>query len=224
MESQFRTVIRQKIIDAQAAPLPVLTRRDIWLPAVKGKATAVIGMRRAGKTSLLWQILADRVAKGTPREGLLYFSFEDERLADMQVQDLDLLVETFYQLHPSWRDARQATFFLDEIQLVPGWELFARRLLDSENIDLFLSGSSARLLSREVATSMRGRAMEAVVFPFSFREMLRHAGREPQKPASGRLMLRVPPEVHAAAVRAATGHGKSLNQWAAEIFAKEAVN
>jgi hypothetical protein len=182
MESQFRTVIRQKIIDAQAAALPVLTRRDSWLPAVKGKATAVIGMRRAGKTSLLWQILADRHASGTPREGLLYFSFEDERLADLRVSDLDLLVESFYQLNPSWRDARRATFFLDEIQLVPGWELFARRLLDSENIDLFLSGSSARLLSREVATSMRGRAMEAIVFPFSFREMLRHAGREPARP------------------------------------------
>jgi predicted AAA+ superfamily ATPase len=182
MESQLRAVIRQKIIDAQAAPLPLLTHRDVWLPAVKGKATAVIGMRRAGKTSLLWQILADRVANATPREGLLYFSFEDERLAEMQVQDLDFLVESFYQLHPTWRDARRATFFLDEIQLVPGWELFARRLLDSENIELFLSGSSARLLSREVATSMRGRAMEAVVSPFSFREALRHAGREPPKP------------------------------------------
>lgn len=53
MESQFRPVIRQKIIDAQAAVLPVLTRRDVWLPLVKNKATAVIGMRRAGKTSLL---------------------------------------------------------------------------------------------------------------------------------------------------------------------------
>jgi uncharacterized protein len=91
-------------------------------------------------------------------------------------------VETFYQLNPAWRDARRATFFLDEIQLVAGWELFARRLMDSENVELFLSGSSARLLSREVATSMRGRAMEAVVSPFSFREMLRHAGREPDKP------------------------------------------
>lgn len=182
MKSQFRTIIQQKIIDSQAAELPILTRRDSWLPSVKGKATAVIGMRRAGKTSLLWQILADRHASGTSRAGLLYFSFEDERLADLHVQDLDLLVETFYQLNPAWRDARRATFFLDEIQLVPGWELFARRLLDSENIDLFLSGSSARLLSREVATSMRGRAMEAVVSPFSFREMLRHAGREPTKP------------------------------------------
>lgn len=182
MESQFSSIIRQKIIDSQAAVLPMLTRRDVWLPAIKGKATAVIGMRRAGKTSLLWQILADRHAVGTVRQGLLYFSFEDERLADMQVQDLDCLVETFYQLNPSWRDAQRACFFLDEIQLVPGWEMFIRRLLDSENIELFLSGSSARLLSREVATSMRGRAMEAVVAPFSLREVLRHTGREPQKP------------------------------------------
>jgi hypothetical protein len=183
MESQFSTTIRQKIIDTQAAPLPVLTPRDVWLPSVQGKATAVIGMRRSGKTSLMWQLLADRHAKGTPREGLLYFSFEDERLADMQVQDLDALVETFYLLNPGWRDARRATFFLDEIQLVPGWELFARRLLDTENIELFVSGSSARLLSREVATSMRGRAMEAVVTPFSLREVLRHAGREPSQSA-----------------------------------------
>lgn len=183
MNDQYRQIIRQKIVDALAAPVPALTRRDIWLPAVPNKATAVIGMRRAGKTSLLWQILGDRLSQGTPREGLLYFSFEDERLAGMQAKDLDMLVEEYYRLYPEWRDRRRASFFLDEIQVVPGWERFARRLLDSEKVDLFLSGSSARLLSREVATSMRGRAMEAVVLPFSFRESLRHAGREPLKPA-----------------------------------------
>ncbi len=181
MESQFRQIIRQKIVDAVAAPLLALTRRDVWLPSVPGKACVVIGMRRAGKTSLLWQILGRRHAQGVAREGLLYFSFEDERLAGMRVEHLDLLLQEYYRLYPQWRDRQRATFFLDEIQLVPGWEAFARRLLDSEKIDLFLSGSSARLLSREVATSMRGRALEAVVFPFSFRETLRHAGREPQK-------------------------------------------
>jgi predicted AAA+ superfamily ATPase len=179
MEEQYRQVVRQKIVDALAAPIPALTRRDVWLPAIPNKATAVIGMRRAGKTSLLWQVLADRLAQGTPREGLLYFSLEDERLAGMQAKDLDMLVEEYYRLYPQWRDQRRATFFLDEIQVVPGWEGFARRILDSEKVELFLSGSSARMLSREVATSMRGRAMEAVVQPFSFRESLRHAGREP---------------------------------------------
>ena len=181
MESQFREIIRQKIVDALAARPPALTRRDVRLPAVPGKALAVIGMRRAGKTTLLWQLLADRLAGGTGRQGLLYFSFEDERLAGMTARDLDLVVEEYYRLNPEWRDRRRAGFFLDEIQFVPGWESFARRLLDSEQLDLFLSGSSARLLSREVATSMRGRAMEAVVYPFSFREHLRHHRREPDK-------------------------------------------
>lgn len=115
---------------------------------------------------------------------MLYFSFEDERLAGLQGADLDLLVQTYYRLHPEWRGQRRATFFLDEVQVIPGWEGFARRLLDTENLDLFLSGSSAKLLSREVATSMRGRALEAVVTPFSLREALRHAGREPNKAVS----------------------------------------
>jgi predicted AAA+ superfamily ATPase len=184
MEDSFRPLLRQKILDAQAARLPGLTRRDVWCPAVAGKALAVIGMRRAGKTSFLWQLLADRHAQGTAREGLLYFSFEDERLAGMRTADLDLLVEEYFSLHPQWRDGQRCTFFLDEIQLVSGWELFVRRLLDTENIELFVSGSSAKLLSREVATSMRGRALEAVVTPFSFREALRHAGREPSRSAN----------------------------------------
>ena len=70
------------------------------------------------------------------------------------------------------------TLFLDEIQTVPGWEAFARRMLDSSGCELFLSGSSAKLLSREIATSMRGRGWEIVIHPFSFREYLRHHGHE----------------------------------------------
>jgi len=178
----MRELIRQKIVDSLAAPVPTFTRRDVRLPGVPGKAVAVIGMRRTGKTTFLWQVLSDRLAQGTTREGLLYFSFEDERLAGMTSADLNLLVEEYYRLHPEWRDRRRAVFLLDEIQNVPGWEAFARRLLDTEQVELFVSGSSARLLSREVATSMRGRAMEALVHPFGFREYLRHCGREPELP------------------------------------------
>jgi predicted AAA+ superfamily ATPase len=177
----MQSLIRQKIVDSLASPPPSFTRRDIRLPRVRGKAIAVIGMRRSGKTTFLWQVLADRLEAGTPREGLLYFSFEDERLAGMAAGDLGLVLEEYYRLHPAWRDRRRAVFLLDEVQVVPGWETFARRLLDTEKIELFLSGSSARLLSREVATSMRGRAMEALVLPFSFREYLRHLGREPDR-------------------------------------------
>lgn len=178
-KGQMRDLIRQKIIDSLAASVPPFTRRDVQLPAMPGKAIAVIGMRRAGKSTFLWQVLRDRLTQGAPRERMVYFGFEDERLAGMKAADLQILLEEYYRLHPQSRDADRAVFFLDEIQVVSGWETFARRLLETERVELFLSGSSARLLSRELATSMRGRAMEVVVHPFSFREYLRHLGKEP---------------------------------------------
>jgi len=182
MEGHLREILRQKILDAEAAPIPPFTPRDIHVPAVANKAIAVIGMRRSGKTTFMWQVLASRLAAGMPREGILYFSFDDERLVDLQASHLNLLLEEYYRLHPEWRDGKRALFLLDEIQMVPGWEKFARRILDTENLELYFSGSSARLLSRKVASSMRGRAMEALVFPFSFREYLRHHRREIPQP------------------------------------------
>ena len=153
-QDSYRNAIRQKIVDSIAAPVPALTARDVWLPTVTNKAIAVIGMRRAGKTSLLWRIVGERLKRGSPREALVYFSFEDERLAGMTALDLQLVIEEYYKLYPARRDLDKTTFLLDEIQLVAGWETFARRILDSETIELFVSGSSAKLLSRELASSI----------------------------------------------------------------------
>lgn len=185
MDGQYRQVIRQKLVDTLAEPIPAFTRRDLKPPGVAGKALAVVGMRRSGKTTYLWQLLSGRLARGAPRETLVYFSFEDERLAGMSAVGLGLLLEEYYRLHPESRDRQRVMFLLDEIQVVPGWESFVRRILDTERIDVCVSGSSARLLSREVATSMRGRAMELLVTPFSFREYLRHLGHEPDRDPQG---------------------------------------
>jgi len=182
MKSEIRKTLIQKLNDALVTEVPELTRREIRLPAVPGKAIAVIGMRRSGKTCFLSQCMADLLAEETPRESLLFLNFEDDRLAGMDATDLSFLLECYYQRHPELRDKARVTLFLDEIQLVPGWETFARRILDSEKVRLFVSGSSASMLSREVHTSMRGRSMEVVVFPFSFREALAHRGLLPDKP------------------------------------------
>ena len=176
----MRDLLRQKIIDSLAAKAPSYTRRDVRLPRIPKKAIAVIGPRRAGKTTFLWQVLTERHAQGFDRNALVYFNFEDERLAGISASDLPILLEEYFRLHPEKRDRQKVIFFLDEIQLVPGWEAFTRRLLDTEKVEIFISGSSAKLLSREVATSMRGRGMEALVFPFSFREFLRQKGMEPE--------------------------------------------
>ncbi|MCX6866590.1 MAG: ATP-binding protein [Verrucomicrobia bacterium] len=181
MKGEIQRNLKEKLADALVAEIPSLTRREIRLPKVPGKAMAVIGMRRSGKSCFLWQCLGDLLASGEPRESLVYLNFEDDRLAGMEVSDLSYLLETYFQLHPEFRDQSRITLFLDEIQIIPGWEAFARRVLDTEKIRLFISGSSASMLSREVHTSMRGRAMEVIVFPFSFREALLHQNLLPEK-------------------------------------------
>ncbi len=175
-------VLAEKL-NVALAPLSALklTRRDARLPAVPGKAHAVIGMRRAGKTSFLRQLLQIR-RDCLPAERALYLSFDDDRLAELEVEQLGFLLEEYYRRHPDLRGRETVYWFLDEIQLVPGWERFVRRVLDTEKLEIVVSGSSARMLSREVHTSLRGRGMATVIRPFSFREYLRHRDEEPKRP------------------------------------------
>jgi len=170
----MRDVIRQKLADALEFKPPALTPRDARISPIANKAHAVVGMRRAGKTTFLYQCLQERLVQGAPRESLIYFNFEDERLGGMQAAQLSWVLEEYFSRYPQFREQRKVTFFFDEIQVVPGWESFIRRILDTEKVEVFVSGSSAKLLSREIATAMRGRATETVIYPFSFREFLRH--------------------------------------------------
>jgi hypothetical protein len=138
-------------------------------------------MRRAGKTTFLHQVRRTLINQGIPQERLPYVNFEDERLAGLTANELSILVEEYYRRFPAWRGKETVAWCFDEIQNVPGWERFVRRLLDSEKVDIYLSGSSAALLSREIATALRGRAWEVPVFPFSFEEYLRHHKNEAPK-------------------------------------------
>ena len=173
--------LRQLLVEAIHRQPPSFTRRDITLPTIKGKVFSAIGIRRSGKTTYLWQCLSDRLAAGAPAESLILLGLEDDRLSGLEAADLSWLIEEYYQLNPSFRDDHTVTFLFDEIQTVSGWEGFVRRLMDTEQVEVLLSGSSAKLLSREVATAMRGRGLEILVHPFSFREALRHAGAEPDR-------------------------------------------
>ncbi|ALP53222.1 ATPase [Candidatus Tenderia electrophaga] len=168
-------LLEQIIADFHERPLPQLTRRTVELPALTNKIDTVIGMRRTGKTWFLYQQMQDCMERGIPKECLLYINFDDERLYPMQRDELRRIPETYYRLYPLHKQ-NTCYFFFDEIQNVDGWEPFVRRLLDSENIQLALTGSSARLLSREIASTLRGRAITTEIFPFSFAEVLTHQG------------------------------------------------
>ncbi|MBM5799798.1 MAG: ATP-binding protein, partial [Cyanobacteria bacterium K_DeepCast_35m_m2_023] len=176
-------LLEQKLTDAIERPLPALTARDVWWPHLPGKAVAVLGMRRSGKTCLLWQQVHVGLAAGLPRSALPLVSFDDERLAGCGPELLDQLLQCWFAMAPEWRSPpvdQRACLFLDEIQLIAGWESFVRRVIDSEPIDVVITGSSAQMLSTEIASSMRGRALACTVYPFSFREVLRHQGLEPE--------------------------------------------
>ena len=167
--------LNSSLVPASIAPL---TRRDAVLPDLPNKAHAVTGMRRSGKTSFLRQLVNERQSVASP-ERAVYISFDDDRLADIKADQLSALLEAYYRRFPELRRRETVSWFLDEIQLVPGWERFVRRVLDTERVEMVVSGSSARMLSREVHTSLRGRGIETVIRPFSFREYLRHRGEEP---------------------------------------------
>ena len=149
-------LLEQLIADFHERDLPSLTRRHIRLPWLPKKADAVIGMRRSGKTWYLFQVASDLLAKGEPKESILYLNLEDERLLPMSASDLHIITDVYYRRYPHLRD-RSCTFVFDEIQNIRGWEKFIRRLLDTENVHICLTGSSAKLLGKEIATSLRGK-------------------------------------------------------------------
>lgn len=163
-----------------SAPLPAFTRRDARLSTIPKKVHAVIGMRRAGKTTFLRQLQTD-LRRDLPPQRAVYLSFDDDRFAGIGVEQLGFLLEEYYRRYPSYRGRAPVHWLFDEIQLVPGWDRFVRRVLDSERVEITVSGSSARLLSREVHSSLRGRGAATVIRPFSFREFLRHRGEEPRR-------------------------------------------
>ena len=174
----FQNRLREKLAESLTAPIPVGTKRRIFGAVdLSGKITAVVGMRRAGKTLFVHQMQRERLAEGMDRERLPYINFEDERLAGLTAEHLHPLVEEYYRRFPGFRGRETVFWCFDEIQTVPGWERFVRRLLDSEQVQLFVTGSSAALLSREIATALRGRAWEVLIHPFSFEEALRHKGQ-----------------------------------------------
>lgn len=181
--TNIQHALEQRLTIAFSAPLDRGTRRDVRVPPHEGKAVAVIGVRRDGKSTFLRQQLENRLAVGRPRESLLLLSLEDDRLTGIGLADLDWMLEEIFRWQAQLRADVPFTLCLDEIQVVPEWERFVRRVLDTEALELFLSGSSAKLLSREVSTTLRDRGVEVLMHPFSFREVLRHQGEEPPSAA-----------------------------------------
>lgn len=145
--------------------------RDAQFPDAPNKIKVAIGMRRAGKTYILYQQILKMINNGVSKTAVLYINFEDDRLLPLNEQKLAKLVDSFYSLYPENHD-RKCYLFFDEIQNVNNWPIVIRRLHDTKNAEIFLTGSSAKMLSKEISTSLRGRSLAIEIWPYSFNEFI----------------------------------------------------
>lgn len=170
--------IKSIILDFQESRLETGVPRRLRIETVRGKAAVCIGVRRGGKSTYLFQIMQRLLDAGVPRQNILYLNFFDDRLHGLGQENLGLVAEAYYSIYPEKKNAETVYCFFDEIQAAPGWESFVDRLMRTEKCQVYLTGSSARMLSKEIATQMRGRALSWELFPFSFREFLDYKGLE----------------------------------------------
>jgi len=146
----------------------IIKRENIFFSSGARKVNTIFGVRRSGKTFLLYDLFKENSASS------LYIDFEDERLKDISGQDLEKLKEGFFELKPHLLEKPRSVFlFLDEIQNVTGWEKFARRIVEREGINVYIAGSSSRITPSRVHSSLRGRAWSIEIYPFSFKEFLK---------------------------------------------------
>jgi hypothetical protein len=144
----------------------IIERDNIVFPTSEGKVVILYGVRRSGKTFILY----DKFLKNADRA--IYIDFEDDRLNNFTVEDFEKLKGAVLELKPELAE-KKILFLLDEVQNVPGFEKFARRVVEHEGASVYLSGSSSKLMPSQISTVLRGRAWSIEVLPFSFREYLK---------------------------------------------------
>ena len=183
--------LKEIILDFQEVELATGIPRRLDVATLPGKATVCIGPRRSGKSTFMFQLIGKLLASGVPRENILYLNFFDDRLHHLRRDGLAAVPETYFSLYPEKKSTQKVYCFFDEIQVVPGWESFVERIMRTEDCEVWLTGSSAGMLPREIATQMRGRALSWELFPFSFREFLDFKGIDGDSPLSARRRLLV---------------------------------
>lgn len=166
-----RPLAEEIISEWRESDISGLVRRemDIEIPTT-GKTVAIIGPRRAGKSFFMYDIIFNRIK--TDIMNTLFLNLEDHRFGIPEIDDLDTIISIFEGRLEKEGHGGKRYLFLDEVQNVEGWERYVRSIMDRTDLHIFISGSSSKLLSKEIATSMRGRSVSYLVLPFSFREYL----------------------------------------------------
>lgn len=160
-----KQVLKQILRDnQQEVERYVVEPRDIKLDDFPCRV--LVGVRRAGKSYMLYYRIQQILAEGHKWDEILYLNFEDERLENFDTEDFNRLLECHQEMY-----GKRPMLFLDEIQNINGWHKFARRMADSK-YTIFITGSNAKMLSGEINTTLGGRFLKAEIYPYSFKEFL----------------------------------------------------
>ena len=140
------------------------------LPSDNFPRRVFIGVRRAGKSFMLYQKMQQMLSEGLGWARMLYLNFEDDRLAGFTTEDFELILECHAEMYD-----QRPMLFLDEVQNIDGWEKFARRIADAQ-YKVWITGSNAKMLSSEIMSTLGGRYLTTEVYPYSFQEYLHTKG------------------------------------------------
>ena len=185
----FNDLVAQKIKDFEQQGIPQVFERDLDLgnlqePKRDNIVNVIVGARRCGKTYRLYQEMRRLQRQGVEFDRMLYFNFEDERLRPYESSLLADVLDTFYALYPAARTEGVYVFF-DEVQEVPEWGAFLRRVVDTEKATVYVTGSSSKMLSAELKSEFRGRSLVRELFPLYFSEYVRYkTGSVPESDAA----------------------------------------
>ena len=162
----------QSLIALHQEELPFsLIKRETELPVNSNRIVTVTGIRRCGKSSLLGLTINRLLAAGVERERILYIGFDDERFQSMTAENFDEILQAYREMFPE-RELKDVYMFFDEIQLIDGWELFVLRVYKNYCKNIYVTGSTAKMLSDEMASVLRGWPDEYVEYPLDFKEYL----------------------------------------------------
>lgn len=172
----MRKDIIKSLIAIKQSEIPFdVIDRDTKLPLARKKIITVPGVRRCGKSTMMEIAINELVAGGVPSKNILWLGFDDERLKSMDASQLDEVVVAYMEMYPdvAFKDVH---IFLDEIQLIKDWEYFVLRLYKSYCKNIYVCGSNATMLSKELSSALRGYPLEYETFPLSFNEYCRFIG------------------------------------------------
>lgn len=171
-----KELLKELIVSFQSALPNEFIKRKVELPVNSGKIVSVSGVRRSGKSAILMLTMNKLLAGGIKKEQILFLNFDDERL-QFNATDFDAIIQAYQELYPDIPFGDVYVFF-DEIQMNAGWEQFVRRVYDQHTKHIFITGSNSRMLSSEIATSLRGRTLQYEILPLSFAEYCRFRNLE----------------------------------------------